>query len=106
MAFARLAFLWFEFDKYAERLLESFVKLTDRSSNEFGADERKKRDIDAKQLKRSNAEADALQHKQALAAAIAYGDKAPVIEKRRRAQAEANTPEAIKARNGWDVFDG
>jgi len=59
---------------------------------------------EAEQLKQSNAEADAAQHRRALAAAIAYDETKPSIEKRRRAQALANTPEAWATRNEIDPF--
>lgn len=67
-------------------------------------EERKRREAD--QLKQSNAEADAAQRRRAIAAAIAYDVTKPSIEKRRRAQAMANTDEAICRRIDIDPWTG
>ncbi len=67
-------------------------------------EERKQRE--AEQLKQSNAEADAALRKRSIAAAIANDETKPSIEKRRRAQAMANTPEAWAKRNDTDPFTG
>lgn len=66
-------------------------------------DERKRRE--AEQQKLFNAEADAALRKRSIAAAIAYDETKPSIEKRRRAQALANTPEAWARRNDFDVLN-
>ena len=68
-------------------------------------DERKRRAEDIAEQKRVNDAYQADQDKRSLAAAIAYDETKPSIEKRRRAQAMANTPEAWAKRNDFDVFD-
>jgi hypothetical protein len=68
-------------------------------------DERKRRAEDIAEQKRINDAYQADQDKRSLAAAIAYDETKPSIEKRRRAQAMANTPEAWAERNDFDVLD-
>ena len=65
--------------------------------------ERKQRE--AEQLRQSNAEADAKLRERSIAAAIIHEQTKPIREKRRRAQAQANTPEAWAKRSDFDVFD-
>ena len=67
-------------------------------------DERKRHE--AELLKQSNVEADAALQRRSIAAAIAYDETKPSLEKRRRAQAKANTEEAIRRRTGVDPFTG
>ena len=69
-------------------------------------DDAKQKQREAGQLKRSNAEADAAQRARSIAAAIAYEQKKPHVERLRRSQAIANTPEAWAARNDFDPFTG
>jgi hypothetical protein len=69
-------------------------------------DVRKRRAEDIAEQKRINEAYQADQDKRSLAAAIAYDETKPSIEKRRRAQAAANTPEAWAKRNDWDPFMG
>lgn len=59
---------------------------------------------EAELLKLSNAEADEALRRQSIADAITYQEKQPAIEKRRRAQGAANTPEAWAKRNDFDPF--
>ena len=66
--------------------------------------ERKRRE--AELLKQSNDEAAAAQQRRAIAAAIAYDETKPSLEKRRRAQAMANTDEAIRRRTDTDPWTG
>lgn len=67
-------------------------------------DERKRRE--AEQLKQSNEEAAAAQQRRSIAAAIAYDETKPSLEKRRRAQAMANTDAATRQRNDFDPWTG
>lgn len=68
-------------------------------------EQRKQREAAAAEQKRLNAEYQMAQDKRSIAAAIAYDVTKPSIEKHRRAQAAANTPEAMAKRYG-DPFTG
>jgi len=69
-------------------------------------EERKRREEETTEQTRLNALYQADQDRRSLAAAIAYDETKPSIEKRRRAQAMANTPEAWAERNDTDPFTG
>ena len=69
-------------------------------------DENERKRREAEQLKQSNAEADADQHRRSIEAAKAHDETKPSREKRLRAQQQANTPEAWAKRNEIDPFTG
>jgi hypothetical protein len=68
-------------------------------------EERKRREAAIAYQKQLDANYQMAQDKRSIAAAIAYDVTKPSIERRRRAQAAANTPEAWAERNDFDVFD-
>jgi hypothetical protein len=69
-------------------------------------EELKRRITEAEKLKQWNAAAAEAQKEQSIRDAIAYGLRKPKIEKRRRDQAAANTPEAWAKRNDFDPHSG